>query len=191
MINNLRRIRFSNWAGFSLKQGVCLLAATSIGLAAALGCGYRMLREDLSIPPHITKITVPIFENRTSELTIEKLLTEAVIARIQQQGLFQVVNETEAEAILKGQVTGYDPYYMALAYDREQRVQEYRLRLTVKVDLEDTKTGKSLTAKQLISAKAEYRASSDVSKTKDAEKAAQQRAADEFARDLLISWEAW
>ena len=154
------------------------------------GCGYRFLSGSLNLPPNVHKIAVPIFANHTNEPDLEKVITKALIHRIQQQGELEVTSESQADVILMGTVTDYSSH-TALAYDKEQRIKEYRLRLTAVAYLKDAKTGKLLGRAHRVPAKSEYPVSLDVGITREAEKAAQKVAADEWARDLLTLWEGF
>ncbi len=150
------------------------------------GCGYQLAGE-LNLPSYIKTIAVPIFKNQTTEPFIEKLLTEAVIRRIQHTTDLKVVDTDRADAILYGLVVNYDAK-APLVFDRFYGVGEYRLRLTAQFELLD-KDKNIIWAKQRISGKAEYYVKGSVLSTQDAEIQAQLRASDEVSRDLITMWE--
>jgi outer membrane lipopolysaccharide assembly protein LptE/RlpB len=173
---------------------VRFVIAVGSGLALLLfllhiGCGYRLAGE-LNLPPHIKTIAVPIFQNRTSEPDIEKLLTEAVIERIQSLGRLTITTVDQADAVLYGTVNSYERG-TPLAFDELQQVVEYRLRISAQVELRDAKSDEAIWGKRTLTAKMEYAVGKDVLSTQDAERVAQETAAFELARDLVIMWEGF
>ncbi len=156
-------------------------------LLLPFGCGYRLAGR-LNLPPHIKTIAVPIFQNHSSEPDIEKVLTEAVIERIQGYGQLTITSTDKADAILYGSVSSYEPH-TALTFDKNFLVREYRLNITAQIELKDVKQNQIIWGKQSLSAKTEYSVGKDVSDTQDAELKAQKVAVYELARDLLSLWE--
>lgn len=108
----------------------CLLTVTLLVLA---GCG------PYSFSPGgrgaFKTIAIPLFENQTSEYGIRELLTEGVINRFIQDGGMSVVNERNADAVLRGVIVEYrrEPF----TYDASERVKEYRVTITIQARLED------------------------------------------------------
>lgn len=152
-----------------------------------LGCGYQ-LAGNLNLPPHVKSIAVPIFQNQTTEPDIEKLLTEAVIERLQSLGQLRITTVDKADAVLYGIASDYEAR-IALSFDKDFRVKEYRLKITARIELKDAKSDQVIWGKQKLTAKAEYLVGEDVLATQDAEKEAQKTAAFELARDLITRWE--
>jgi outer membrane lipopolysaccharide assembly protein LptE/RlpB len=150
------------------------------------GCGYRLAGE-LNLLPHIKTIAVPILQNQTTEPDIEKVVTEALIARIQSQGQLRITTTERADAVLYGSVSSYTPN-IALSFTENYQVREYRLEITANVELRD-RNNQVIWSQHTIKAKTEYSVSDNVSATQDTEKAAQRIAASELARDLLTLWE--
>ncbi len=156
-------------------------------LLLPLGCGYQ-LAGSLNLPPNIKAIAVPIFQNHTSEPNIEKVLTEAVIERLLNYGQLNITSVDKADAVLYGSVNSYEPR-IALTFDKNFLVMEYRLRLTAQLELREVKHDQPIWGKQTLSAKTEYAVGEDVLETQDAEQRAQKVAAYELARDLINLWE--
>jgi outer membrane lipopolysaccharide assembly protein LptE/RlpB len=156
-------------------------------LLIQLGCGYR-LAGNLGLPPHIKTIAVPIFKNNTTEPDIEKVLTEAIIERLQDYGQLRITSTDKADAVLYGSVTSYEPH-TALSFDKDFLVREYRLSLTAQVELRELKPERLIWGKKSLSAKTEYPVGADVLQTQASEQQAQRVAAFELARDLINLWE--
>lgn len=75
-----------------------------IGLAGGLaGCaGYRVGGAHVE---NVRTVAVPIFENTSLEPGIERLLTEAIIRRIQRSTPYRVTAREVADTIIAGEIT--------------------------------------------------------------------------------------
>jgi Lipopolysaccharide-assembly len=78
-------------------------------LAVALlsGClGYTLG----PIPPTFMKgahkVAVPIFDNKTYEPQIQTLVTDTFIKQLQQDGTYEIVGEDQADAVVRGTISG-------------------------------------------------------------------------------------
>jgi hypothetical protein len=107
--------------------------------AAALSCGYSA---GSLLPKHITKINIRTFENETTRYGIEQDLTAAVAEAFTNDNRLSVVSEGQADAVLRGVIVNYEKG--ALTFDRAQTVDEFKIEITVSVELEDLREGKVL-----------------------------------------------
>ena len=100
-----------------------------------MGCGYTtsVLRNE-----KMQKIHVATFLNRTYEQGLDRLVTDAMIDEFIFKGGVKVVEEDRAEIKLSGKVTEY--VLEPLSYNRENQAEEYRLRITVDIFLNDSVT---------------------------------------------------
>jgi outer membrane lipopolysaccharide assembly protein LptE/RlpB len=94
------------------------------------------------LPPHIKKIDIPIFENRTYRYGLEERLTNSVIEGFILDGRLRVVKSEEADAELRGEIIAYSEE--PLSYDDEGYVTEYRLWMRVSVLFYDLRSKKIL-----------------------------------------------
>lgn len=103
---------------------------------SVIGCGYTTsaLRGE-----KIQKLHVETFLNRTYEHGLDRMITDAVIDEFIFKGGVKVVEEDNAEVILSGVVKDY--VLKPLSYNRENQAEEYRLRVSVDVSLEDRLSG--------------------------------------------------
>ncbi|MFH1312186.1 MAG: LptE family protein [Candidatus Eisenbacteria bacterium] len=108
-------------------------------LLLALACGYSAGN---LLPGHIKKIYIPTFENETTKYGIEQDLTTAVTDVFTDDNRLSVVSEGEADAMLRGVIIKYEKG--ALTFDRAQTVDEFKIEITVSVQLEDLHEGKIL-----------------------------------------------
>ncbi len=122
------------------------------------GCGYT---QKVVMPNNIKTIAVPTFadeiptkERYAYRPGLEIELTNAIRDRFIFDGNLKVVDEKDADAVLKGGIISYNQE--ALRYDRLESVQEYRLYLVVRFKLIDRKTDKVIIEESSFSGRTEY-----------------------------------
>lgn len=127
-------------------------------LFGLLGCGYT---QSVTLPNNIKTIAIPTFQNKIPPneryayrpgLEIE--LTNAIRDRFIFDGNFKVVDEAEADAILKGAIISYEQE--GLRFDRFESVEEYRLFLVVSFELVDRRTGEVVIKESNFSGQTEF-----------------------------------
>jgi outer membrane lipopolysaccharide assembly protein LptE/RlpB len=124
----------------------------AVGGLLIAGCGYS-LRGNL--PDHIKTIAVPVFVNRTQEPAVEDLMTRAVVDAFTTNGRLKVVRPENADAVLEGEVVGYQ--LQPLALDPSANVREYRLVVTLNLRLREVRTDETLFAERGVQEKADFR----------------------------------
>jgi outer membrane lipopolysaccharide assembly protein LptE/RlpB len=155
-------------------------AALALLLAALSGCGYS-LRGNL--PDHVKTVAVPVFANKTSEPAVESLLTQAVVQAFSTNGRLRVVKPEEADAILEGEVVGYE--IQALAFDPRAAIRQYRLVVTMNLRFRDVRRNALLFEQAGFQEKADFRVVGVVSQTISREESALQAAAVDIARSIV------
>jgi len=112
-----------------------LRVAASVGAAlVAASCGYTT--SPALLPAHFKTIAVPVFENTTTEPTLEREITDAVIARFVADNHLKVVDERSASAVLRGRVTLYKNAVFGFSTS-VSGAQEYRVTVGTSVKLQD------------------------------------------------------
>ncbi len=112
-----------------------------------LGCGYS---NKVVLPYREAKtIAVPMFKNTIPPQNIlsyvaglETHLTQAVVNEIAKDGNLKVVDEKNADLILRGEIHAYEKE--GFRFNRFEQVDEFRLFIVVRLILEDRRTGKRL-----------------------------------------------
>ena len=125
-------------------------------LASAGGCIYGF--HGGGFPSDVRTVAVLPFDNRTGE----PALTQEVFAAIQDAvssrlGLRQVA-ETQADAVVRGEITRYDPD-IPLSYQAGQgqvNVTRRRVQITINVEIFDQKQGKPLWRQSGLTVDGEY-----------------------------------
>ncbi|MFH1152248.1 MAG: LptE family protein [Pseudomonadota bacterium] len=82
-----------------------LMTVTVLGLAlAAFSCGYRLSGSG-RLPGGTATIYVAMFENKTLEMGVEHVFTQAMISELVRRTGVKIVDEFSAQAVLRGTVT--------------------------------------------------------------------------------------
>jgi outer membrane lipopolysaccharide assembly protein LptE/RlpB len=156
-------------------------ALALIAVAATLvGCGYS-LRGNL--PDRIKTVAVPVFVNRTPEPAVENFLTQAVVRAFSTNGRLRVVKSEEADAVLEGEVVGYE--IQAVAFDPRANIQQYRLLVTMHLKMRDVRRNTLLFEERRFQEKSDFRVLGSVSQTISREENALQAAAVDIARSIV------
>lgn len=108
-----------------------LLIGASLGVAS---CAYTT--STALLPAHLKTIAIPVFENGTTEYTLEQEITKAVIDRFVADNHLKVVDERSANAVLRGKVTTYRNTVFGFTGGTQQ-AQEYRVTIGVAVTFKD------------------------------------------------------
>jgi hypothetical protein len=108
----------------------------SVVLAAALGAGSCAYTTSTALlPSHIKTIAIPVFENQTTEYTLEQDVTKAVIDRFVRDNHLRIVKEKDADAVIQGRITAYKN--SVFGFSTTTRAQEYRVTISCAVVFKD------------------------------------------------------
>jgi outer membrane lipopolysaccharide assembly protein LptE/RlpB len=152
-----------------------------LALVGALsGCGYTLRG---TLPDHIKTVAVPVFVNRTSEPAVENLLTRAVVEAFSTNGRLQVVSPAEADAVLEGEVVGYE--VQSVAFDSGANVRQYRLLVTLNLRFRDVRRNAVLFEQAGVQERADFRVLGAVAQTFSREESALRQAAVDIARAVV------
>jgi hypothetical protein len=111
-----------------------LAIAACVFVSVATGsCGYTT--SPAMLPSHIKTIAVPVFENATTEYTLEQEVTDAVIAKFVSDNHLKVVDERDANLVVRGKVTLYRN--AVFGFSQAAQAQEYRVTIGIAVTLKD------------------------------------------------------
>lgn len=114
----------------------CLAAAALLGAFGA--CGEMPVNK--SLPNDISRVAIPVFENRTAQPEVDNALTRKTVQAFLVDGRLQVVALEQADAMLKGRIQRYDR--LVLTRDANQVPQQYKLQVLVDLDFVRVKDGK-------------------------------------------------
>jgi outer membrane lipopolysaccharide assembly protein LptE/RlpB len=156
-------------------------AAGLLGTALLLaGCGYSVRG---GLPPHIRSVAVPTFRNATAEPAVETVITAAVVNAFVTSGTLRVVPVEQADAILDGEIVGYE--IQSIAVDERIRAREYRLLVTLNLRFRDVRQGGLLFRQDGLQEKADFRVAGQVAETLSREDSAVRQAAVDIGRRIV------
>lgn len=156
------------------------LRTLALAIGTLTGCGYSIHG---NLPDHVRTVAVPVFTNRTAEPAIESFLTQAVVEAFATNGRLRVVTTVEADAILEGEVVGYE--IQALAFDPRASIRQYRLVVTMNLTFRDVRRNAILFEQARFQEKADFRVIGAVSQTISREESALRSAALDIARSIV------
>jgi len=108
-------------------------AALAVAAVTAASCAYTT--STALLPSHLKTVAVPVFENGTTEYTLEQDVTDAVIAAFIADNHLKVVDERSAHAVLKGRITSYRN--AVFGFSQTAQAQEYRVTIGISVTFKD------------------------------------------------------
>ena len=109
------------------------LGAALAVAAVAASCAYTT--STALLPSHLKTVAVPVFENGTTEYTLEQDVTDAVIAAFIADNHLKVVDERSANAVVKGRITTYRN--AVFGFSQAAQAQEYRVTIGIAVTFKD------------------------------------------------------
>lgn len=159
-----------------------LAGALAVALLCA-GCGYRVVGLGGQLPGGVTRVEIPIFENRTTRSDISRQLTEDFIDRLVGSGKVVVTGGAEAQAVIRGVVTAYrrEP----ITFDSNQKPLANRLTVVMDVTLVANEGGRVLFAEKGVSARNDYLMGDDLEESDRREDAAVVRIAELMSQKLV------
>ena len=144
------------------------------------GCGYTV---GGNLPPHVKSVAVPIFKNLTQEPAIENVITSAVVNAFVGGGRLEVVPIEQADALLEGEITGYN--VESIAFDPSINAQVFRLRVGLNVQFRDLRRNVMLWRQEGLQERADFRVAGQVSQTIALEEGAARQAALDIGRKIV------
>src|SRR5262249_10360663 len=120
----------------------------------------------------------------TAEPAVEGLVTRAIAEAFSTNGRLRVVHPADADAILEGEVVGYQ--LVSIAYDPQATQRVLRLILTLNVRFRDVRQATMLFQQSGFQDRADFQVQGSVSDTIATQRdVAVRNAADEIARTLV------
>ena len=164
-----------------LRRVIVNSAFLIVGIVALVaGCGYSTRGH---LPADVKTVAVPIFQNRTTKPAVETEMTRALADAFATDGRLRVVSRDAADAVLEGEVTGYE--LVSIAFDPAANVRIYRLVVTMNVRFKDMRRNTLLFHQDGLSEKSDFRVSGAVSETISREEIALRLATADIARAVV------
>ncbi len=147
-----------------------------VALVAA-GCGYSFKQG--KVREGLDSVAVSFFENRSGEPDIEVQLTEDVLQGLIADRTLRIADENVADAILYGIIRRYT--FGENFYGSDRRAEEYRIEITVEIQLVDRRTGENIVGPEQVRGTANYA----LDEGPAGEEAARERATDMIIQGIL------
>jgi hypothetical protein len=109
-------------------------------------CGYTT--SPALLPSHMKTVSIPVFENGTTEYTLEQDITNAVIARFVRDNHLRIVDEKSASSVVHGRVTQYKN--AVFGFSTASQAQEYRVTISVRVTFKDLVKNREVWSDEII-----------------------------------------
>ncbi|MBI5523043.1 MAG: hypothetical protein HY910_10465 [Desulfarculus sp.] len=78
-----------------------VLMAAALALAA---CGYNFRGKQNNLPSDVRTVAIPVFDNQTGELRIERVFTDETIFQFTRSQMLRVVSEGQSDVVLRGTI---------------------------------------------------------------------------------------
>lgn len=83
------------------KLSLIMVLAVVVALAA---CGYNFRGKQNNLPPDVRTVAIPVFDNQTGELRIERVFTDETIFQFTRSQMLRVVSEGQSDVVLRGTI---------------------------------------------------------------------------------------
>jgi outer membrane lipopolysaccharide assembly protein LptE/RlpB len=115
------------------KKTWCTLFSLIVAAVILAGCGYHFKGKENNLPQDITKISIPVFKNQTTETNIETFFTNALISQFVKSKELELVDTKNADAVIHATIKDFQ--VVTLTYYPDGKVSEYRVIVTMDVSL--------------------------------------------------------
>ena len=155
-----------------------------LSLISSFGCGYTrktvLPQEMKTIYVDTVKNEIPLDHLYAYQPGLEIDITNAIIRRLQQDGILQVAKREDADVILDSKLIGYEQE--GLRFTSLESIEEYRLFIALNMTLINSKTKEVIWRERNFSGDAEYFVSGVRSLAREE---ASHRAIDRLARNVV------
>ena len=93
-------------------------------------------------------VAIPVFENGTTEYTLEQDITNTVIQRFVRDNHLRIVDEKSANSVVHGRVTQYKN--AVFGFSTASQAQEYRVTISVHVTFKDLVKNREVWSDEII-----------------------------------------
>ena len=148
-------------------------------------CGYHLRGTGSSLPPHIQRISIPMFKNSTTRYQLDVKLTRKVIEEMIARGKVEVTSETnKADAVLNGEILSFR--VNPIAFTGQASADRYNITIVARIVLRDVTRGKIIFSNPSFIYQQEYEVP-EGSDFESVETEAIDKIAEKFARSLVIT----
>ena len=148
-------------------------------------CGYRLRGTGSFLPPHIKKVSVPMFKNLTTRFELDLKLTHSVIDELVARGKVEIIEDMEtADAVLVGEIVDFRA--TPIAFARDASADRYNIIVVTRITLKDLVTKKVIFSNPNFRYHEEYEVPEGLD-FETVESEALDKIAEKFARSLVTN----
>ena len=143
---------------------------------------------------HLKTVAIPVFENTTTEFTLERDITDAVVKRFVADNHQRGVDERKADAVIRGKLTYYKNSVFGIIAGSSSAAQaeEYRVTIGVSVVFKDLVKNREIWSDEEILKTANYYIRDVPGDSARTEQDGRKQAIDKIANEILSrSVESW
>jgi len=135
------------------------------------------------LPAHLKTVAIPVFENATTEYTIEQDVTDAVIQRFVADNHLRIVDERSADSVIRGKITSYTN--SVFGFQAQTGAQEYRVTISMEVTYKDLVKNREVWTEPNLVKSANYYVQDVPGQTAKTELDGRKEAIDKLAEEIL------
>lgn len=146
------------------------------------GCGYQLVGQTRSLPADIHTVAVLPFKNNSEKPGLDRTLTDAVKQAFINDGRLKLAGPASANLVVRADILSY--VLQPVSFNASDVVNDYRLHLVAEVTVRD-QVHKKLWLKQRLSTETDFKVSSNVASSDQAETDATRQGSQDFAQQFL------
>lgn len=148
-------------------------------------CGYHLRGTGSFLPPHIKRVSVPMFKNLTTRFELDQKLTHSVIDELVARGKVEIMEDMQnADAVLMGEIVDFRATPIAFAKDAS--ADRYNIIVVTRITLKDLVTKKVIFSNPNFRYQEEYEVPEGLD-FETVESEALDKIAEKFARSLVTN----
>jgi len=146
------------------------------------GCGYHLVGTGSTLPTHLKSISIPVFDNSSSQPEIHRELTSAILQSFITDGRLKVAKKSDADLVMVGALTYYD--LRTASFSSQDLASDIIIELEVEIEVTDQVKNK-LFLKKKLKTQGDYKSTSDIANTETARLEALDEAYKELGNRLV------
>ena len=145
-------------------------------------CGYHLVGTGNTLPKHLKSISIPVFDNSSSQPEIHRELTSAILQSFITDGRLKVAKKSDADLVMVGVLTYYD--LRTASFSSQDLASDIIIELEVEIEVTDQVKNK-LFLKKKLKTQGDYKSTSDIANTETARLEALDEAYKELGNRLV------
>ena len=145
-------------------------------------CGYHLVGTGNTLPKHLKSISIPVFDNSSSQPEIHRELTSAILQSFITDGRLKVAKKSDADLVMVGALTYYD--LRTASFSSQDLASDIIIEFEVEIEVTDQVKNK-LFLKKKLKTQWDYKSTSDIANTETARLEALDEAYKELGNRLV------